>query len=348
MDTILHLQGNVNSDLTPLWLVHPISGLALPYLALGELSRDCERPVYGINSPIYAKSSWRIPETLDDLALEYVRLLREHVQPQGPYLLGGWSMGGMIAMRMAAVLEAQDERVIHVILIDAMNPEKVLPFQTSQEHNDMVNLTYNRLVKGVKTPTRPSLRTFQSDSSCDSDIAPPFRPQLNNYDSFSSVSDGSSIDSLSSSSSRWSSQTDLRRLAKAQQERVSDDLPDENYFDDSVNSTEECTPFEMFERMYQHISDGLSMISENHSGARLSSVSAPVTLFKCAVLEKMPNTVSLYRRQAVQRTFDDPKCGWDLPRLKLMLLHCAHDRMFDPEHVPGLSGALRGLLEYCG
>jgi thioesterase domain-containing protein len=41
------------------------------------------------------------------------------VQPRGPYLLGGWSMGGILAYEMARQLQARGEEVGLVALIDA-------------------------------------------------------------------------------------------------------------------------------------------------------------------------------------------------------------------------------------
>jgi thioesterase domain-containing protein len=44
------------------------------------------------------------------------------VQPQGPYRLGGWSMGGVVAYEMARQLRAAGEEVEKLVLIDSRNP----------------------------------------------------------------------------------------------------------------------------------------------------------------------------------------------------------------------------------
>jgi thioesterase domain-containing protein len=46
----------------------------------------------------------------------------QSVQPQGPYQLGGWSIGGVIAMEMAQQLQAQDQDVVLLALIDSYAP----------------------------------------------------------------------------------------------------------------------------------------------------------------------------------------------------------------------------------
>ena len=81
------------------------------------------------------------------MAQEYIDLIQNKIQQHGPYLLGGWSMGGMIAVRMAAVLEAQGETVLHVILIDAANPEEIPEFEDN-EHNILSSFTFGFLARG--------------------------------------------------------------------------------------------------------------------------------------------------------------------------------------------------------
>jgi thioesterase domain-containing protein len=60
------------------------------------------------------------------MASRYVPALRE-AQPSGPYLLGGWSLGGSIAFEMARQLTARGERVSSLILIDSPAPGGNVP-----------------------------------------------------------------------------------------------------------------------------------------------------------------------------------------------------------------------------
>ncbi|KAL4910891.1 hypothetical protein BDW74DRAFT_172351 [Aspergillus multicolor] len=88
MGTVVHIQGNPNSPLTPLILIHAISGLALPCFALGDLSRNDfnegqGRPVYGLSSPIFEESTSASrrrlnKRTLPSLAQEYSTLEDGH------------------------------------------------------------------------------------------------------------------------------------------------------------------------------------------------------------------------------------------------------------------------------
>jgi thioesterase domain-containing protein/acyl carrier protein len=51
------------------------------------------------------------------LAEKYIELLRR-VAPRGPYVLGGWSYGGLVAFEIALLLERQGETVNHLYLLD--------------------------------------------------------------------------------------------------------------------------------------------------------------------------------------------------------------------------------------
>jgi thioesterase domain-containing protein len=47
------------------------------------------------------------------------------VQAEGPYLLGGHSYGGLVAMEVAAVLESWGHDVGLVLIMDTPRPEQV-------------------------------------------------------------------------------------------------------------------------------------------------------------------------------------------------------------------------------
>ncbi|HEX4704906.1 MAG TPA: amino acid adenylation domain-containing protein [Pseudonocardiaceae bacterium] len=116
-------------DLPPLFCVHSGLGLSLPYLGLGE-HVDPRRPIYGIQSP-HIDTGAPIAGDLADLAVEYVRLVRE-IQPSGPYHLLGWSFGGLLAHDMAALLAAMGERVDYVAAIDSF-PDTATHVATERE-----------------------------------------------------------------------------------------------------------------------------------------------------------------------------------------------------------------------
>ena len=102
----------------PFFCVHPIGGSVFPYLSLREYL-GAEQPLYGLQAqgmdgdlPPLAR--------VEDMAESYIAALRA-VQPNGPYLLGGWSMGGLIAYEMTQQLQAKGETVDLLVLIDSIS-----------------------------------------------------------------------------------------------------------------------------------------------------------------------------------------------------------------------------------
>ena len=102
----------------PIFLVHPAGGSVVAYSQLGEL---INRPLYGIQAHTRSEASPR--QDIVDMAREYTLELRQY-QPRGPYSIGGWSSGAMIAFEMAAQLEAGGESVRQVFILDGPVPAK--------------------------------------------------------------------------------------------------------------------------------------------------------------------------------------------------------------------------------
>ncbi len=99
----------------PLFLVHQVGGHAFTFRALARgLGRD--QPVYALRS-LGLEEGEEPLETIAEMAEHYLGLVRE-AQPRGPYLLGGASMGGMVAYEMAQQLEARGEQVALLTLMD--------------------------------------------------------------------------------------------------------------------------------------------------------------------------------------------------------------------------------------
>jgi thioesterase domain-containing protein/acyl carrier protein len=116
--TLVEIQLGADGE-RPLFLVHPAGGNVLCYLPLARhLGRS--QPVFGLQDPNFERPeepSFVIPE-MAALYLDAVRAAQSH----GPYRLGGWSLGGVLAQEMACQLEAAGEEVEHLLLIDARSP----------------------------------------------------------------------------------------------------------------------------------------------------------------------------------------------------------------------------------
>ncbi|MGZ3458357.1 MAG: non-ribosomal peptide synthetase, partial [Archangium sp.] len=99
----------------PFFCVHPVGGNVLAYAELARLLGP-EQPFYGLQSQGLDGSLPPL-ERVEEMAAFYLEALRT-IQPHGPYLLGGWSMGGVVAFEMARQLQARRERVALLALID--------------------------------------------------------------------------------------------------------------------------------------------------------------------------------------------------------------------------------------
>lgn len=106
----------------PFFCIHGAGGNVLIYRDLSHhLGPD--QPLYGLQSPGLDGS--RPPITrIEDMAALYVKEI-QRVQPSGPYFLGGYCLGGTIALEMAQKLVARGEEVALLALFDTLNWYKV-------------------------------------------------------------------------------------------------------------------------------------------------------------------------------------------------------------------------------
>ena len=110
-----------DGDRTPFFCMHPSGGSAVPYLGLAEALTP-DRPFYGIEAVgLHGEAD---PPDVPAMARRYLEAVRQ-LQPHGPYLLGGWSIGGTLAFEMARVLEETGEEVRLVVLMDSAVPPEL-------------------------------------------------------------------------------------------------------------------------------------------------------------------------------------------------------------------------------
>jgi thioesterase domain-containing protein/acyl carrier protein len=103
----------------PFYCVHGLGGGVWGYAELAGLLGP-EQPLYGLQAR--GLEGGEPPHTrIEDMAAAYVSEMRK-VQPQGPYRLGGYSSGGVVAFEMARLLQAQGEQVGLLALFDSYAP----------------------------------------------------------------------------------------------------------------------------------------------------------------------------------------------------------------------------------
>lgn len=100
----------------PFFCVHPGGGNVLCYLQLSQ-HLGPEQPFFGLQCP--GVDGVREPLTsAADMAREYVAAI-QLAFPHGPYALGGWSVGGVLAYEMAQQLRQAGQRVSLLALLDS-------------------------------------------------------------------------------------------------------------------------------------------------------------------------------------------------------------------------------------
>src|ERR687885_1169755 len=104
-----------NGPKRPLFCVHPGAGTVLSYIDLAR-HLDPQRPFYGLES-LGLDEEQKPYAQIEDMAAYYIEAMQA-VQPQGPYLLAGWSFGGLVAFEMAQQLQARDQQVSFLGLLD--------------------------------------------------------------------------------------------------------------------------------------------------------------------------------------------------------------------------------------
>ena len=113
-DSLVELSNGVGE--LPLFLIHAVSGTVFGYVQLARELAGTFR-VYGVQAPGLADAD-ATAVCLADLVSDYTERIRA-AQPDGPYRLAGWSMGGVVAFEVARRLEQAGAEVTLLALLDA-------------------------------------------------------------------------------------------------------------------------------------------------------------------------------------------------------------------------------------
>ncbi|MBF4999582.1 amino acid adenylation domain-containing protein [Nocardia sp. BSTN01] len=105
---------------TPLWCVHPAGGLGWTYRSLA--GRLPDRPIYALQSQGFDGDP--LAESFHDMVESYADSIVA-TQLEGPYLLLGWSFGGVAAHAIAGVLSARGHEVGVLAILDGIPREHI-------------------------------------------------------------------------------------------------------------------------------------------------------------------------------------------------------------------------------
>jgi thioesterase domain-containing protein/acyl carrier protein len=113
---------------TPLFFVGGHQNPDDPLLVLSRFIRHLgfDQPVFGFR-PRWIEGTAQGYTSVEEMALEFLAELRT-VQPRGPYLLGGFCIGGVVAMETARLLLKEGEEVRLLMLLDTERPTALRAF----------------------------------------------------------------------------------------------------------------------------------------------------------------------------------------------------------------------------
>ena len=139
--------------------VHPGGGAVMLYKALADHLLPALR-LYGLQAPGVMDAEQPL-RSIESMARRYVDELRAE-QPHGPYHVGGYSLGGIVAFHMATILMREGEEVATLAVIDcapqgsvsALDPRVALTFFAraigiSMREEDVPELRYDETIKYV-------------------------------------------------------------------------------------------------------------------------------------------------------------------------------------------------------
>jgi len=107
----------------PFFMVHGVGGNVVGFIELARHMKP-DYPFYGLQSQ-GLDGKQPLLTTIEAMAAHYLEEMRT-VQPKGPYHIGGFSLGGIVAYEMARQLAERGEEVALLVLFDtyATNPKK--------------------------------------------------------------------------------------------------------------------------------------------------------------------------------------------------------------------------------
>ncbi len=148
-----------NDQTPPIFLVHPIEGHVFFYHDLAQ-ALHADRPVYAFQAPGLTDDTEPMSQ-IETMAEHYLAALHA-TRPQGPYLLGGASFGGLVAFEMARQLQMRSQPVDLLFLIDT--PTGGQPLFDLEDDAAVLGFIGNHLLHAdLNAAALQELRTMPSD-----------------------------------------------------------------------------------------------------------------------------------------------------------------------------------------
>ncbi|KAL6904299.1 Alpha/Beta hydrolase protein [Trichoderma evansii] len=186
---VVLVQGRSKSKKTPLFLIADGAGSSMTYMHFPPLFSG-DNPVYACESPFLDKPE-EFTYTIEEVSDLYADAIRK-IQPHGPYILGGWSLGGLYSFEVSKRFINAGEVVKGLFVLDFKFPapskakNQIVP---SMEMVEMIGVANGVNVPGKGFHLAPStpkskLHSLQSVRAAVKYVVDPMKPgrsPLNTY-----------------------------------------------------------------------------------------------------------------------------------------------------------------------
>ncbi|SBS26295.1 Linear gramicidin synthase subunit B [Marinomonas spartinae] len=147
----------------PVFCIHPVTGRVVGYQKLA-IALEGHRTVYGIQSQSFAYPGL-FDRSFSHMADVYVATIRAR-QPQGPYSLIGWSLGGALCQEIAMRLEQEGESIEFIGLLDCYVPgTEIADDQWQSPHAKHKLISHLELLLGTLSDTQQASCLLKFDQS---------------------------------------------------------------------------------------------------------------------------------------------------------------------------------------
>ena len=136
----------------PVFITHGLGGSVIDFFQVLKHIRT-SHPIQGMQSKGIDGTEEPF-DRIEDMAKFHLDAIRQ-VQPHGPYLLAGYSLGGLVTFEMARQLTAAGEKVALLAMLDSYPDIRYLSF--AQRARLMTRLTTRRASTAMKLPVGEAL-----------------------------------------------------------------------------------------------------------------------------------------------------------------------------------------------
>ncbi|MEM8922494.1 MAG: amino acid adenylation domain-containing protein [Actinomycetota bacterium] len=141
-----------SGDRIPLFLAPGEGGSALGFVHLSKLIGD-DQPLFGLDLH-RRREDPAVPQTLHSMSEQFIAEIKERY-PEGPYILGGFCMGGDVALEMAKRMRAAGDDIPLVVMLQ--NPHPLYENDYPEGTSKAMRLRY-KVVDRIRSEVRSAQR----------------------------------------------------------------------------------------------------------------------------------------------------------------------------------------------